>query len=93
MEAYVLVQAQTNGHPLADDLRAVPAVVWAEDLSGAYDAIALARASSVRDLMESVVPQIRGVPGVTHALPAPVIGPHGDRSASQEPERAGAAAA
>jgi hypothetical protein len=93
VDAYVLVQADRNGHPLAGDLQSVPDVVWAEDLEGAYDAIALTRAASVRELMESVLPQIRGLPGVTHALPAPVAHPDGDGSTLRDPRSTEPAAA
>ena len=45
----------------------------ADDLSGPYDAIAIASASSARDLFDRVLPEIRELPGVTQALPAPLV--------------------
>lgn len=81
MNAYVLVQTRENGDPIAGKLRAIPGVLSAEDLTGAYDAIALAQAGSTRHLVESVVAEILRLPGVTRALPAPVIG-----SLSQRPQ-------
>jgi hypothetical protein len=50
-------------------------IVSADDLTGPYDAIALASANSSRDLFERVLPEIRKLPGVTQALPAPLMGP------------------
>jgi hypothetical protein len=46
----------------------------AEDLTGAYDAIALVQADSTLSLMDAVIGEIRRLPGVTRALPAPWIG-------------------
>ena len=75
MTAYVLIQTRSDGKPLSTSLRAIPAVVEAEDLTGPYDAIALTDADSSRDLLERVLPQIRDLPGVTQALPAPLAHP------------------
>ncbi|HEX9375578.1 MAG TPA: Lrp/AsnC ligand binding domain-containing protein [Actinomycetota bacterium] len=90
MEGYVLIQTM-QGEPIAQVLRAIPGVVLAEDLTGAYDAMALVRADSTRDLIDETVAEIRRLPGVTRALPAPVV-----RSLSRvrdaEPAMAGEAA-
>ncbi|MDP9343630.1 MAG: Lrp/AsnC ligand binding domain-containing protein [Actinomycetota bacterium] len=72
MEAYVLIQANANGEPLAQKLEALPDVLSAQEVSGAYDAIALTRSSSEQDLLDRVLREIRSVPGVTRALPAPL---------------------
>ena len=74
LDAYVLIHADGDGGQLARRLRTIPGVVSAESVRGAYDAIALARAGSTRNLIESVVAQILEIPGVTRALPAPLIG-------------------
>ena len=73
MTAYVLIQKQPHSEAVASRLRAMPEVVAADDLTGAFDAIALARAASSRDLFETVLPRIREIPGVTQALPAPLV--------------------
>lgn len=75
MNAYVMILGDGNGELLAERLEAIPDVVWAEDLTGAYDAIALARSSSTRDLADRVIEKIRRLPGVTRALPAPLVEP------------------
>ena len=72
MTAYVLIQKRSDARPLGSALRAIPAVISADDLTGPYDAIAVARASSSRDLFQRVLPEIRELPGVTQALPAPL---------------------
>jgi len=90
LEGYVLIQTM-QGEPIAQVLRAIAGVVLAEDLTGAYDAMALVRADSTRDLIDETVAEIRRLPGVTRALPAPVV-----RSLSRvrdaEPAMAGEAA-
>jgi hypothetical protein len=81
LEAYVLIQSAPDGEPLARKLQVIPGVVSAQDLSGAFDAIALARAGSTGDLFDGIIADIRRLPGVTRALPAPLI-----RSFSERPE-------
>jgi DNA-binding Lrp family transcriptional regulator len=73
MTAYVLIQKQPDSEAVAARLRSMPEIVSADDLTGAFDAIALARAASSRDLFETVLPRIRELPGVTQALPAPLV--------------------
>jgi hypothetical protein len=73
MTAYVLIQARSEAKPLGSTLRAMPAIVSADDLTGPYDAIAVASVSSSRDLLDRILPEIREVPGVTQALPAPLV--------------------
>jgi DNA-binding Lrp family transcriptional regulator len=73
LQAYVLVQTQSHQERLAGRLSTIPGVLSAEDLTGAYDAVVLAIADSTRELMDGVIEAIRSVPGVTRALPAPLI--------------------
>ena len=73
VDAYVLIQTDVNHEPLANALRAIPGIAYAEDLYGAYDAIALAHSTSMQDLVDDVIGTIRGLPGVTRALPAPLM--------------------
>ena len=40
MKAYVLVQTDTRRRDVTDRIRALPQVVFAEDVSGPYDALA-----------------------------------------------------
>jgi hypothetical protein len=52
VDAYVLIQTDAKHEPLARALRDIPGVAYAEDLSGAYDAIALARSGPTQDLLD-----------------------------------------
>jgi hypothetical protein len=72
LQAYVLIQTE-GGQPVAQAVRAIPGVVSAEDLSGPFDAIALAGSDSTRDLLEGIVAEIQRLPGVLRALPAPLL--------------------
>jgi len=87
LNAYVLVQTEGEGEPIAARLQEIPGVLSADAISGAYDAIALAQAHSTRDLIDHVVAQIRSVPGVTRALPAPLIGSLTGRPQQEQPGR------
>jgi hypothetical protein len=72
MTAYVLVQTATRDGGIARRLREVPGIVFAEDVRGPYDALALARSDVMGDAFKTILDQIRGLPGVIHALAAPV---------------------
>jgi hypothetical protein len=74
MQAYVLVQTDSQGRHVADVLRSLPGVVFAEDVSGPYDALALARSDPDGSGFDGVLGRIRGLPGVLHALAAPLMG-------------------
>jgi DNA-binding Lrp family transcriptional regulator len=78
MTAYVLIQTEALGEPVAHKLRSIPGIVSADDINGAYDAIVLARSDSAAELVEDIVEPIRRLPGVTRAIVAPLNG-HGAR--------------
>ena len=72
MTAYVLVQTATQDGRIANLLRRVPGIVFAENVRGPYDALALVRSDAGGDTFQAIVDQIRGLPGVIHALAAPL---------------------
>jgi len=72
MTAYVLVQTATQDGRIANLLRGVPGIVFAEDVRGPYDALALVSSDASGDTFQAIVDQIRGLPGVIHALAAPL---------------------
>jgi hypothetical protein len=49
-------------------------VVFAQDVRGPYDALALARSDHDGLALEAIVDEIRMLPGVIRALAAPLIG-------------------
>lgn len=72
MTAYVLVQTASRDDRIARLLREVPGIVFAEDVRGPYDALALARSDVTEDAFGAILDQVRGLPGVIHALAAPL---------------------
>jgi DNA-binding Lrp family transcriptional regulator len=74
VKAYVLIQADASGAPLTEELQTIPDVISAQQVTGAFDVIALARSTSAQDLAEGVLARIRNVPGVIRALPAMLDG-------------------
>lgn len=68
--AYVLVQTAAHGGRMAGLLQELPGVVFAEDVRGPYDALALVRSEGG---FEAIVDRVRGLPGVTHAFAAPLV--------------------
>jgi hypothetical protein len=72
MTAYVLVQTTTQDGRIANLLRRVPGIVFAEDVRGPYDALALVRSDAGGDSFQAIVDRVSGLPGVIHALAAPL---------------------
>jgi hypothetical protein len=70
--AYVLIQTVPRTEPIARSLRGVRGVVFAEDVSGPYDALALAEPDGTGQGLEDILERIRELPGVLRALAAPV---------------------
>ena len=72
MKAYVLIQTTTETDTIADEVTLVPGIIAADDLQGPYDAIALAASDRKGLRLQSALDTIRGLPGVTRAIVAPV---------------------
>ena len=72
MQAYVLVQTDSRHAHVAELLRDLPGVVFAEDVRGPYDALALARSDPEGVGFDGTLETIRALPGVIHALAAPL---------------------
>ena len=70
-EAYVLVQAEIRTLPIAARLGSVDGVTEVHDVSGPYDALAVARSEGEPGL-DRIVEEIRALPGVLRALAAPI---------------------
>jgi hypothetical protein len=74
MNAYVLIQSAIRGGSLVQTLQGIPGVISADDVTGAYDAIAMARPDATRRL-EGILGDIRKLSGVTRAIPARLMDP------------------
>ena len=71
MKAYVLIKTLDGSAAVSETLRSMPGIESVEEVSGALDAIAVADVDP--ELLESVVDQIRELPGVLHVLPATLV--------------------
>ena len=71
-DAYVLVQTDGRTAPIARSLQDLPGIVFAEDVQGPYDAVVLARPDGLVSSVQEIVEEIRALPGVLHALAAPI---------------------
>jgi DNA-binding Lrp family transcriptional regulator len=72
--AYVLIQTEVGkAAQVADEVGAIDGVVSADDVTGPYDVIARAEASSVDDLGKMVVSRIQMIDGITRTLTCPVV--------------------
>ncbi|HXF36975.1 MAG TPA: Lrp/AsnC family transcriptional regulator [Actinomycetota bacterium] len=77
-KTYVLVQTSDGAPPIARTLQALPGVLFAQDVLGPYDAVALTLPDRTEGGLQAILSQIRGLPGVLRALAAPVAsGPDG----------------
>ena len=72
--AYVLIQTEVGkAAQVAKQVDAIEGVTSAEDVTGPYDVIVRAEASSVDDLGRMVVSQIQLIEGITRTVTCPVV--------------------
>jgi DNA-binding Lrp family transcriptional regulator len=74
VQAYVLIQTEVGKAAMvAQAIRAITGVTLADDVTGPYDVIVRAEASTMDELGKLVVAQIQAVPGVSRTLTCPVV--------------------
>ncbi len=73
VSAYILIQTAVNAAQVAEDIRSVPGVESAEDVSGPYDVIVRATADNMDSLGQMVVGAIQSVEGITRTLTCPIV--------------------
>jgi DNA-binding Lrp family transcriptional regulator len=74
VSAYILIQTEVGkAAAVAREVRAVDGIVAADDVTGPYDVIAKAEASSVDDLGRLVVSRVQMIDGITRTLTCPVV--------------------
>ncbi len=74
VQAYVLIQ--TEGGLAADvtrQVREIPGVVAAENVTGPYDIITSTEADSIDEIGRLVVSQIQRLDGITRTITCPVV--------------------
>lgn len=74
VQAYVLIQTEVGkAAQVADEVRKIPGVESADDVTGPYDVIVRVEAEDVDQLGKLVVARIQGVEGITRTLTCPVV--------------------
>ncbi len=74
VNAYILIQTEVGkAAEVASTIAGLPGVATAEDVTGPYDVIVRAEASSVDELGKLVVASVQGVDGITRTLTCPVV--------------------
>jgi DNA-binding Lrp family transcriptional regulator len=74
VRAYILIQTEVGKSALvATEVRTVPGVTAADDVTGPYDVIVLAEANNLDELGHTVVSRVQMIEGITRTLTCPVI--------------------
>lgn len=74
VQAYILIQTEVGkAAAVASAIGDLEGVAQAEDVTGPYDVIVRAEASSVDELGRLVVARIQSVDGITRTLTCPVV--------------------
>ncbi len=74
VQAYILIQTEVGkAAHVAREISSIAGVTLAEDVTGPYDVIVRAEASSVDELGKLVVAKVQGVDGITRTLTCPVV--------------------
>ena len=74
VQAYILIQTDVGkAADVAQTVGNVEGVTLAEDVTGPYDVIARAEASSVDELGRIVVSNVQNLEGITRTLTCPIV--------------------
>lgn len=74
VSAYILIQTEVGkAAQVADEVRVIPGVISADDVTGPYDVIARAESDSMDDLGKMVVSRVQLIDGITRTLTCPVV--------------------
>lgn len=74
VQAYILIQTDVGkAADVAAEVAQVKGVTLAEDVTGPYDVIVRAEASSVDEMGKMVVSKLQNFEGITRTLTCPVV--------------------
>ena len=74
LQAYILIQTEVGkAAQVAAAISEIQGVISAEDVTGPYDVIVRAEATTVDELGKLVVARIQSLPGITRTLTCPVV--------------------
>lgn len=72
--AYVLIQTEVGkAAQVAHEISLIQGITGADDVTGPYDVIARAEASSLDELGKMVVSKVQLIDGITRTLTCPVV--------------------
>lgn len=72
--AYILIQTEVGkAASVADEVRRIPGVVAADDVTGPYDVVVRVEAESIDDLGRMVVSRVQMLDGITKTTTMPVV--------------------
>ena len=73
IQAYILIQTEVGkAGSVTKAVTAIAGVTIAEGVTGPYDVIMRAEASSMEELGKTVLSKVQAVPGITRTLTCPV---------------------
>ncbi|MGH8874743.1 MAG: Lrp/AsnC family transcriptional regulator [Acidimicrobiia bacterium] len=74
VQAYVLIQTEVGkAAVVAEEVRKIPGVESADDVTGPYDVIVKAEADDVDALGKLVVAKVQAIEGITRTLTCPIV--------------------
>ena len=74
LQAYILIQTEVGkAAQVAAAISEIQGVISAEDVTGPYDVIVRAEATTVDELGKLVVARIQSLSGITRTLTCPVV--------------------
>jgi DNA-binding Lrp family transcriptional regulator len=74
VQAYVLIQTEVGkAAQVADEVRKIPGVDSAEDVTGPYDVIVRVSADDVDSLGKLVVARVQAIEGIVRTLTCPIV--------------------
>ena len=74
VQAYVLIQTEVGkAAAVAEEVRKIPGVEAADDVTGPYDVIVKASSDDVDALGKLVVARVQSIDGITRTLTCPIV--------------------
>ena len=74
VSVYILIQTEVGkAAQVATEVRGIDGVVAADDVTGPYDVIVRAEATTMDDLGKMVVSRVQMIDGLTRTLTCPVV--------------------
>jgi DNA-binding Lrp family transcriptional regulator len=74
VSAYILIQTEVGkAANVAQEIRKIPGITAADDVTGPYDVIALGEADTIDDLGRMVAGRVQMIGGITRTITCPVV--------------------